>query len=368
MATIFLWNRAIFVFDANVLLHVYEFSQDESEELVDLIKQLKQLWIPPQFIIEYNNNKEKVRSRNLLESPEAVYRDRLANEIEHLFEENDGDSYPDLYLNGISEIWEWRIEQKIPPGLNDRKKPEPERYGDLIGWLQIIDFADKKKLPVVMVTDDQDWFEKEDKSYRAHPDLLREMHEKAGVEFHLFTCEQFVNSGRIYVIYQDLIAVAVEHVRHFESISMPDFGRSVKMWNISVDKSYKSILETVAKISALDSIIQDVKSSRAVINAVSSRMVSLQDILIRTSAVSIIIQPDFGQQTMHNVVKALTSSVNDMIARGLIAKHCQEENRRIFDAITMPLLELRQRQIDVMTKPFHDYQQRIADSIRENWI
>ncbi len=53
-----------------------------------------------------------------------------------------------------------RYDRKVPPGYKDVNKPEPDRYGDLILWLQILDKAEADKTAVIFVGDDQkeDWW------------------------------------------------------------------------------------------------------------------------------------------------------------------------------------------------------------------
>jgi len=49
-----LWNSCLFVLDANVLLNLYRYSQETSNELIQILKQISdRLWIPHQAALEY---------------------------------------------------------------------------------------------------------------------------------------------------------------------------------------------------------------------------------------------------------------------------------------------------------------------------
>ncbi len=54
-----LWSEATFVFDTNVLLNLYRYSSKTSEELFNILEDLKEegkIWIPYQFAYEYHKN------------------------------------------------------------------------------------------------------------------------------------------------------------------------------------------------------------------------------------------------------------------------------------------------------------------------
>ena len=49
-----LWAEALFVVDANVLLHVYGYSSETRESLLKILEGIKgRIWIPHQFAAEY---------------------------------------------------------------------------------------------------------------------------------------------------------------------------------------------------------------------------------------------------------------------------------------------------------------------------
>ena len=58
-----LWDRAIFIFDTNVLLNLYRYSDDTSKKFLETIVKLEtRVWIPYQVGLEFNKNRLKVIS------------------------------------------------------------------------------------------------------------------------------------------------------------------------------------------------------------------------------------------------------------------------------------------------------------------
>src|SRR5258708_28747318 len=58
-----IWQEGIFVFDTNMLLNVYRYTQktrDRYLEILDLLKQRNQLWIPYQVAYEYQDRRINV--------------------------------------------------------------------------------------------------------------------------------------------------------------------------------------------------------------------------------------------------------------------------------------------------------------------
>src|SRR5947208_3218924 len=56
-----LWQESIFVFDANILLHIYEYSPTTRERFFETLSKLKdRIWIPYQVAFEYQRRRMKV--------------------------------------------------------------------------------------------------------------------------------------------------------------------------------------------------------------------------------------------------------------------------------------------------------------------
>lgn len=244
-----LWDGAVFVPDANILLHCVRHSSEIREELLRILELLKEsLWIPYQIGLEFH------RHRMEIEGSAADAYDRLIKEYESIFSQarekmRQLRAHPsisverelsaiDMFLSDfrvrmeraradhpgaalaqalvrITAVFEGRVgpkpapeklaairkegderySKRTPPGYKDAKKDDTDKYGDLIIWKELIDKARTAGRPVVFVTDDvkEDW-------WRIHrgaklgprPELLEEFRLSAGQDFHIYELGQFL--------------------------------------------------------------------------------------------------------------------------------------------------------------------------------
>ena len=140
---------------------------------------------------------------------QKLHHDRLSTnsleeKIAKLFKGKVGPAYCNEELEKIYAEGKTRFDRRIPPGFKrrDREKGEPQCYGDLVGWFQIIKHVQdaKVKRPIIMITDDssgEDWFDKpEGKPKGPRPELVKEIREKAGVSFYLYKTKQFIGEAQ----------------------------------------------------------------------------------------------------------------------------------------------------------------------------
>ncbi|HAW08750.1 MAG TPA: hypothetical protein DCW42_06230 [Bacteroidetes bacterium] len=78
----------------------------------------------------------------------------------------------------------------------------------MILWYQIIDKAKESKKPIILISGDvkEDWWlVKDRKRIMPLPQLKKEMFEKAGVDFHIYTADRFLEYYDSKPINQDAI-------------------------------------------------------------------------------------------------------------------------------------------------------------------
>lgn len=244
-----LWKDCLFVFDTNTLLNMYRYSRNTVDEYFKVLKELKkkeQLWIPYQVGYEFYEERINVISdyegsydsvlrildkakKDIEESyknhpfldlkeikkkmdtglksveteikkaknnhPKWIEKDDVLDEINNLFENSIGINYDDEKLSEIKKEGKERYDKKVPPGYKDDKKSGDKKYGDLILWYQIIDKAKECKKPIILISCDvkEDWWlEKNGKRIMPLPQLKKEIFEKAGVDFHIYTADRFL--------------------------------------------------------------------------------------------------------------------------------------------------------------------------------
>ncbi len=255
-----LWKEAVFVFDTNVLLDLFRYSPETRKELLDILEGLDdRIWIPHQFFFEYHKHKvtiyddldsdyetwekslqnyrtsainglqselgkiknrtgfeidprdERLGSvfeeilRDLAESKEqhqsSLDDEPLQEKIAQLFAERYGDPIEESCLAKIRKLAKERVENGIPPGSSkDSRKNDTEPDGDLIGWLQTIKYAKDEKKPVILVSNDGDWFlTHKGKVKGPYPALLQEMYDKAQVSCYIYKSSQFIKHAKGYL-------------------------------------------------------------------------------------------------------------------------------------------------------------------------
>lgn len=245
-----LWNSALIVPDTNVLLTLYRLSDATRQKLLDILEKMQdRLFVPYQVAYEFQQNRLDV-----IEEQEATYDEvdkklaGFANEVvkgvrqhprldkddlkqriqeaiepvrDHLREARAGHTDPlvdsdtlgsDVVRDALDPLLGARIgeprdlhelaadgkkryERKQPPGWKDSEKPEPQRYGDLAIWLDVVERARDEEKPVILITEERKedwWWVRSGKLVGPHPELAREMRESAGQDLHMCNVERFM--------------------------------------------------------------------------------------------------------------------------------------------------------------------------------
>ena len=257
-----LWTEYVFVFDTNILLNVYRYSEKTRERLFEILGLLQdRIWLPYQVAYEYQEERLNVISHQLkpYEEIENVLNenlDKLSSVIEsyrkrHSFTslvddkkiisttknankrtikvlEEAKQQYPnlienDIYREKIGELFldkigsphseeeldqvykqcASRFKKEIPPGYKDKTKSvESKQYGDAIVWLQIIEYAKAQNKPIIFVTDDNkdDWWKRhQGQTISPRTELIEEMKAEAGVDFWMYTGDRFLGYVEDYL-------------------------------------------------------------------------------------------------------------------------------------------------------------------------
>jgi rRNA-processing protein FCF1 len=246
-----LWERAIFVPDANVLLHCLRHPSAVRDELLRLLGALKaSLWIPYQVGLEFHRNRlevefsaqdayeslirdqenvfEKARERlrqlrahptisvakelAALDMFSADFRARMAalqashpseeiagsaTRLTELLEGHVGDKWRPEQFAALRKEGEDRYAKKIPPGYKDAKKDagDFDKFGDLIIWKEMIAKARAEKRPVIFISDDAKedwWWIHKGRKLGARPELIEEFRSDSEQDFHIYEFSQFL--------------------------------------------------------------------------------------------------------------------------------------------------------------------------------
>ena len=319
----YLWENCIFVPDANVLLNIYRYSPTTCNSFISIFKEIAEhLWVPHQAALEYHKQRlnviqqqesayEKVRESldtfqkkieielnsfkrhpfinakyisekikgTLIEieheldghkndHPKLLDSAWLRDEITILFENRVGSSYSPEKLKGIYKNGKERYENKIPPGFRDKKKGNDEQFGDLVLWLQIIDYAKSIERPIIFITDDgkEDWWLKfNGKTIGPRPELIDEMYTEANVNFYMYQTEQFMACAEKYLKHTvDKEAIKeVQEIKQYdeEYVKLLNQIKSEKFRDLAnVNKSFRDfakIDESIMNYAKIDGNIKE---------------------------------------------------------------------------------------------------------------
>lgn len=249
-----LWDGCLFVLDANVLLGLYRYTEETKNDLIGILKKIaNRLWIPHQAALEYQRERMVViveqedaydKTQKLLhktqarlekelsflqrhpliqttkllgnigetfskiekelnkckdEHPNLLQDDSVRDAITVLLEGKVGRPYSSEKLNEIYKEGKRRYENKIPPGYLDETKGDMRKYGDLVLWFQTIEMAQKRKIPVILVTDDRKkdwWLHFKGKTIGPRPELVEEILSKTGMRFYMYQPAAFMQYAK----------------------------------------------------------------------------------------------------------------------------------------------------------------------------
>lgn len=113
-----------------------------------------------------------------------------------------GEQYSYELLSDIVKEGKFRYDNKIPPGYeDDKEKIGFQKYGDLIIWKQLIDYASEKKKPIVFVTNDtkEDWWEDSDANTIPRHELIYEFTDKTEQVIWFYNLETFFFKVQSYL-------------------------------------------------------------------------------------------------------------------------------------------------------------------------
>lgn len=280
-----LWDDSLFVFDANILLNIYRYSQKTRETFLDILEKFSdRIWVPHQAAMEYqqrrldvigkqesayteiqdllnqslnkinnelnsykkhpfievkniiektNENHEHIKNKlNTLKEthPKLTDVDELRDSITKLFEGKVGLPYSPKKLEEIYKEGKIRYERDIPPGFKDQTKNNVREYGDLILWFQIIDYAKSSKKSIIFITDDgkEDWWLKfKGKIISPRPELIKEMFTIANVNFYMYQTERFIENSHKY-LKEKVDQTAIDEIREIKLYDEDRIGEKLQ--------------------------------------------------------------------------------------------------------------------------------------------
>lgn len=242
-----LWDKCIFVFDANVLLNLYRYTSNTRDALLAAFDDLKdRIWLPHQVVYEFAKNRfevifETVEKYKKLETLEhdflSQYKtelrikdtdqsivqlqqsidswiseqkrknllvtnasdDKILEKLLTIFSGKVGIAFSKEEMDKLSKEGKERYEKQIPPGFCDSKKEkdalENNVYGDLVVWKQILDYSSSGHYDIIFVTHDQKkdwWLISKGRTVGPRIELRKEFAQVTNQSFYMYSMENFI--------------------------------------------------------------------------------------------------------------------------------------------------------------------------------
>lgn len=300
-----LWEKAIFVFDTNVLLNLYRYSAKTRNSLLEAFESFKErVWIPYQVAFEYmrrrceviyesvqrydqykkdigvflDKTKETLRLTSnddeISELSRYLYKwldsnkdknllvlnadnDEILDKILDIFDGRVGDILSDEEMNQIKNEGQERYKKSIPPGYKDEKKKQKQEedsneYGDLIIWKQIMKYSKENTVGIVFVTHDQkeDWWNiVKGRTIGPRIELRREFIAETHQVFHMYSMNSFISTYNT-MNEKPIDKSAVEEVYVFEKSLQERRASKKKNRSYTINERIARTEETILKIES----------------------------------------------------------------------------------------------------------------------
>lgn len=195
------------------------FSKHHSIDYDLLIKKIENI------VKEINIELEK----HMKNDPNWFENDNIRETISELFEGKVGKPFKDDKLKETIGEGAIRYKCKVPPGYMDKKDKDKKdddendirQYGDLIIWFQTIEKAKETNKPIVFITDDKKedwWYKTKGRTVGPRIELLKEMKDKANVNFYMYQADRFFEYARKLLNYK-VSQEAIDEVKEFIKIN-----------------------------------------------------------------------------------------------------------------------------------------------------
>lgn len=249
-----MWKEGIFVFDTNVLLDLFRYSQKTVDTLLRIMESVKErIWLPYQVSKEFYIKLPDIISDQVIKYRESIKTLKLFNEqieaegshpflqpnqhkkiakfykeiekelslrqeeieksltdnpikekVADLFKDKIGEPFSNDELIKIYNEGENRYKEKIPPGYKDHIKPGNEKYGDLVIWKEILKKSNEINKPIIFVTGEkkEDWFliiKKIKKTIGPRPELIGEIKKDKNNLFYCYPTDKFLQYAEEYL-------------------------------------------------------------------------------------------------------------------------------------------------------------------------
>lgn len=330
-----LWAEAIIVFDTNILLNLYEYSQNTRDGVFEIMEQLqKQLWLPYKVGEEfYTKRISKIHTHNnscskIIESIDNLlkidkesclygllhdnkhlkklkkdvdkiskqdklntYDDPIVEKIEKIYNGHVGHEPAQAEIDEIEKEYNYKITKGIYcPGFKDSDKRN-NSSGDLHLWKQMLDYAAKNQKSIIFVTEDRKedwWWKPQGIRVSARYELLKEFIKYTkGKTFYMCNFEDFTSGYQKYkgAKVDKKVAEEIKNAEKEKSATMNILAQvlagnksekeSVNNWTKFID-AWKGLKEYQETINSYEQALKPLKNMQKQYEKISEPLNKMQ--------------------------------------------------------------------------------------------
>jgi len=369
-----IWETGLIIFDTNVLLNLYRYSDSTRETILNLVSKFsEQIWLPNQTALEYNRNRYEVIAeqekayKEFLEKISQIQKDlqstnkppflsiQVDNSLNKVFENVSAEVHESikrnceylkddpiynklsiLFANRITESYskeklqeiykegEERYKTKTPPGFEDEKTKDGNRkYGDLVLWKQIIEIAKNQKKHIILITDERkiDWWWKikDGRNMGPRQELVEEIKQEANVDFHMYSSERFLSYGQSF-LNEHVNQKALKEIQAMKNAELDELKR---IKSIREEQLYKR-----------NNIMKEIDYTQIKLNEINNRIYDIekkQNNLFENSLENLDVQEHIHNLNIHK--SALDIEQNELSKRLEYLKSISTNDRNIYSSI-----------------------------------
>jgi len=162
------------------------FSEQYIKEITELYTELVSIANKIRIKTEGQLNQRIEDIRKVSEGSDCVY-DSFKQ-----FRKAENLSYQDILQ--IVKEGDIRYEHRIPPGYMDEGKESIDKFGDLIIWKEVLDFAKRNETDIIFITNDKkpDWYANSEKNI-PREELIREFASVSHKKIGILPLEEFIS-------------------------------------------------------------------------------------------------------------------------------------------------------------------------------
>ncbi len=383
-----LWEKCTFVFDTSVLIGLYTYPEEIYGEFINILENEipNRIWVPNQITLEFRRNRihgvkkaaknhkdlkitinslrqdskdlaQKIMALNntffsslkmdgaikenfseidailddmseTLGKKPDLDNDKIKDKLNSLFDGKTGNIYPDSRLK--------EIYNECKTNDHDRSHlwSEEYEYSNLVLWHYILDYAKEERKNVIFVTEDPDWWIKQEEELMTPNLSLIEEFSAIGQEFYIYRLKDFLKHSKKYLniniksktIKSDVIEELIDYSNELKE------RKNREIETLSSDVTLQEMIDNrLLGESALQKLINQNTAYEALQELINQNQISeseLQQMINQTLLSESALQKLINQNTAYGTLQKLIDQniINESDLQKIITRTIMSES------------------------------------------